>query len=107
MAKEPVPRESRNLLQRSGLFKQVSCARHNGKMLLAAQFGKRLPIQLDDLTVILPDNQQSWRLDTRQGWPGKIRTASARNHCTDRGRSLGIPHQRGSPTVAGAELSNL
>ena len=53
MALEPLARQPRHLIQRTGLFEEVRRAGDDHELLFAAELRERRPVQLDDLDVVL------------------------------------------------------
>ena len=86
VAFEPLARQPRHLIQRAGLFEEVRGAGDDHELLFAAELRERRPVQLDDLKVVPPDDEQRGRPDARQGRPSQIRTPAPRD---DRAHHLG------------------
>jgi hypothetical protein len=55
----------RYLRQRARFFKEVRGPRDNAQLFLGSQPGIGLLVESDDLLIVAPDDQQSWRLDAR------------------------------------------
>ena len=72
---EPRSGEAGDGLQRPGLLEQVRRAGDDLEVLLAPEPGVSLPVQLDDLAILAPDDEQGGRRDAgeRVGGPWKNR----------------------------------
>jgi hypothetical protein len=106
MSFEPRARQSRHLLERIGLFKQMRGSGDNDELLFAAQLRERRLIQLDDREVVSSHDQQGGGLDARQSLPRQVRASAARD---DRNRQLGAlgrRDQRSGGAGAGAEIAD-
>lgn len=79
MSFEPRARQSRHLLERIGLFKQMRGSGDNDELLFAAQLHERRLIQLDDREVVSSRDQQGGGLDARQSLPREFRASAARD----------------------------
>jgi hypothetical protein len=64
---EPFARQTRDLIKRSGLLKQMRCSRDDDEFLLAAEHRKRNAVQFNDLDVVASDDEE--RCPTRKLYP--------------------------------------
>ena len=89
MADEPVPGQRGGSGEGAWLLKQVSGARHDGKLVLAAQLGLGAAVEVQYHVVIPADDQQRRRGHRRQPRAGEIGPATAGHHGRDAGIGLG------------------
>jgi hypothetical protein len=73
---EPLARKPRNVLERFGLLEQVASPRDDHEFLLAAQFWKNHPVQLDRLDIIAADDKQRGRSNAGESWSSQIKANS-------------------------------
>jgi len=92
MALKPLACQSRDLVQRPGLLKEVRRPGNNHQLLFAAELRQCRAIQFDDLEVVATNDQQGRRSDTGQSRTRQIRTTAPRNDSPDLFRSLGRRH---------------
>ena len=90
---KPPPGQLRDLLKSARFFKEVRCSRDDFELLNSAQFGHRLPVQLDHREVFSTDDKQNGSPDTRQRRTGKIRPTTTRDYSLYDVRPLGCGHQ--------------
>lgn len=98
---EPRASQSRHLLERIGLFKQMRGSGDNDELLFAAQLRERRLIQLDDREVVSSHDQQGGGLDARQSLPAKSGRPPRETTATaSSGRSAAATSAAAAPVLA-------
>ena len=105
MVAKPGGRQIRDFLERTRFFKKVRRARDNFHLPLAAQFGKGFLIQLNDDTIVPPDDEERRRLHLGQSLTREVRSSAPRNYRADPLSYLSRGDQRGTSTGARSKIA--
>lgn len=70
----------RDLFECSWFLEQVCGPGNDGELMFDGQSGCSLPIKLDDMPVVLADEQQNGRLNSREALLGQVRASATGYH---------------------------
>ena len=102
---KPITRHSGRLLDCSWLLEQVGCPTHDSQLVSAMEMGGRSSVELENLVIGSPHDEQCRAAYGRRPRGGQIRSTSPRHHGAD-----GVSRRPGRPNGcgcagAGAEVS--
>jgi len=105
VADEPRRGELGDLLERARLLEEMRRARDDGELVLAAQEGRGLAVELENGLIVASDDEERGRTDEPQARRGHVGPAAARDDGSDFPRQLRSRPEGGGSSGARAEVA--